>query len=138
MRNWQENPYKYMARSTVFVLPSLSEALPNVLTEAMASGCPVISANCSPGVREIIGEHNEYGLLAEPMTGIRHAADEPLDSGEESLLTLMRRVIDDKELREEYIRRGKERAEFFSVERRIKEYEEFIRGCVGVCCTLFI
>ena len=64
------------------------------------------------------------------MTGIRHAADEPLDSGEMSLLTLMRKVIDDKELREEYIRRGKERAEFFSVERRIKEYEEFIRECM--------
>ena len=65
------------------------------------------------------------------MTGIHRTVDEPLDSGEESLLTLMRKVIDDKELREEYIRRGKERAEFFSVGRRIKEYEEFIRGCVG-------
>lgn len=131
MRNWQENPYKYMARSTVFVLSSISEALPNVLTEAMASGCPVISANCSPGVCEIIGTRSEYGLLAEPMTGIRRAADEPLDSGEESLLTLMRKVIDDKELREEYIRRGKERAEFFALEKRVKEYEEFIRECVG-------
>ena len=43
----------------------------------------------------------------------------------------MRKVIDDKELREEYIRRGKERAEFFSVERRIKEYEGFIWECAG-------
>lgn len=98
----------------------------------MASGCPVISANCSSGVREIIGEHNEYGLLAEKMTGIRHAADEPLDSGEMSLFTLMRKVIGDKELREGYVRHRKERVEFFSVEWRLKEYEEFIReGCRG-------
>lgn len=57
-------------------------------------------------------------------------SDEPLDSGEMSLLTLMRTVIDDKELREEYIMRGKERAEFFSMERRIKEYEEVILDCI--------
>lgn len=64
---------------------------------------PNFKINCSAGIREIIGEHNECGLLVEPMTGIRHAVDEPLDFGEVSLLTLMRKVIEDKELREEYV-----------------------------------
>lgn len=125
---WQDNPYKYMARADVFVLSSLSESFGNVLVEAMASGCPVISADCSPGVHEIIGEHNEYGLLAEKMTGIRHAVSEPLDAGEQSLFVLMKRLLDDKELHAGLVQKGRERAEFFSLERRIKEYEDFLEA----------
>ena len=128
---WQDNPYKYMARADVFVLPSLSESFGNVLVEAMASGCPVISADCSPGVHEIIGEHNEYGLLAEKMSGVRHAVCEPLDAGEQSLLVLMKRLLDDNELHDELVRKGRERAEFFSLERRMKEYEEFLEAQIS-------
>ena len=33
--NFQENPYKYIMRSDIFILSSIYEGLPNVLLEAM-------------------------------------------------------------------------------------------------------
>jgi glycosyltransferase involved in cell wall biosynthesis len=48
-------------KSSLFVLPSLSEGHPKALIEAMSCGLPVIGAD-SPGIREII-QHNENGWL---------------------------------------------------------------------------
>src|SRR5690625_6259099 len=38
-----DNPYAYMAKADLFVLTSKWEGLANVLIEALACGCPVIS-----------------------------------------------------------------------------------------------
>lgn len=49
-----ENPYAYMSRASAFVLSSRWEALPTVLIEAMACGCPVIATDCPCGPAEIL------------------------------------------------------------------------------------
>lgn len=123
---WQENPFKYITKSTVFVQSSLTEALPNVLVEALACGCPVVAANCSSGIEEILGSDNTCGFIAEKMTGIRHTADEPLDSGEQSLLFYMKKILNDPDLRESMSKAGKERAELFDMEVGIRKYTELI------------
>ncbi len=56
------NPYAYMARAGVLVLSSSWEGLGNVLTEALACGCPVVSTDCPNGPREIL-EGGRYGTL---------------------------------------------------------------------------
>ena len=57
-----QNPYAYMARSTVFALSSAWEGLPTVLIEAMALGIPVVSTDCESGPSEILAQ-GQYGYL---------------------------------------------------------------------------
>lgn len=59
---FDENPYRYMARSAVFALSSRWEGLGMVLIEAMACGTPVVSTDCPNGPREIL-EDGRWGRL---------------------------------------------------------------------------
>lgn len=54
------NPYKYMHRSSCFVLSSLFEGLGNVVQEAMACEIPIISYDCLAGPRELIAPETAY------------------------------------------------------------------------------
>ena len=54
----------WMNASDLFVLPSLSEGLPNVVLEALSTGLPVIASNVG-GINEVITEEVN-GLLFKP------------------------------------------------------------------------
>lgn len=56
------NPYAYMARARLFALSSAWEGFGNVLVEALACGCPVVSTDCPHGPAEIL-ERGRYGRL---------------------------------------------------------------------------
>jgi glycosyltransferase involved in cell wall biosynthesis len=56
------NPFAYMARAGVFVLSSAWEGFGNVLVEALACGCPVVSTDCPSGPAEIL-DGGRYGAL---------------------------------------------------------------------------
>ena len=62
MPGFVDNPFAYMSKASVFVLSSLSEGFGNVLVEAMACGCPVVSTDCPGGPAEIL-ENGKYGSL---------------------------------------------------------------------------
>lgn len=70
---FQRNPYAWLARASLFVLSSAWEGSPNVLTEALALGVPVVATDCPSGPREILAG-GRYGKLvpvgdAEALTG---------------------------------------------------------------------
>lgn len=49
-----DNPYKYLARGSAFVLSSAWEGLPTVLIEALALKKPIVATNCDSGPYEIL------------------------------------------------------------------------------------
>ena len=57
-----ERPVDYMRRSDVFVFSSAWEGFGNVIVEALATGCPVVSTDCPSGPAEIL-DGGRYGML---------------------------------------------------------------------------
>jgi len=74
------NPHAYIARAAVFVLSSTWEGFANVVGEALASGCAVVSTDCPSGPAEIL-DRGRYGTLVPPrdVAGLAKAIAATLD-----------------------------------------------------------
>jgi len=117
---WQDNPYKYMASSSVFVLSSIYEGCPNALLEAMACGLPVISFDCPSGPAEILccdaGAKGDiikarYGVLVSP--------------GDETALALaIEGVLSDSGMMSAFSRAALGRSRQFDLPGIAKQYEK--------------
>ena len=60
------NVLDYIYNSSVFVLSSDYEGIPNSLLEAMAVGVPCVSTDCSPGGARLLIENKVNGILVQP------------------------------------------------------------------------
>jgi glycosyltransferase involved in cell wall biosynthesis len=122
---WVDNPYKYIAKSSLFVSSSLWEALPYSLVEALACGCPIISTDCKYGPREILAD-GRYGILIPEMDNMLYGASDPLTKEEELLAQKIVELIENDTLREKYRNLGKIRARDFDWEQSIEKYEKIL------------
>jgi glycosyltransferase involved in cell wall biosynthesis len=52
-------------QAALFVLPSRSEGIPNILIEAMMEEIPCVACDCSPGGARLLSDNGRYCLLAE-------------------------------------------------------------------------
>jgi glycosyltransferase involved in cell wall biosynthesis len=108
------NPYPYMKRAALFVMTSRFEGFGNVVAEALACGCSIVSTDCKSGPADIL-DNGKYGYLAK--------------TGD---------VFDVARLMEEALKHPlpveelKKRAAFFSERRAVKEYERLFDELKGV------
>lgn len=49
----RQNPYPFIKNASLLLLPSRTEALPNVVLEAIALGTSVVASKCTPALEEI-------------------------------------------------------------------------------------
>lgn len=56
------NPYKFLAKSDLFVISSIYEGFGNVIVEALALDIPVVSTDCPSGPAEIL-DNGRWGKL---------------------------------------------------------------------------
>jgi glycosyltransferase involved in cell wall biosynthesis len=104
------NPFAFLARASMLVVSSRYEGFCNVLLEALACGCPVVSTDCPVGPREIL-EGGRYGRLVpvgDPVAmaqAIRQTLEDPPD----------RAIL-------------RARAQEFSFSDSIARYEEMLTG----------
>lgn len=61
---YQTNPYKYISNCDLFVCASHSEGFSTAATEALIVGTPICTVEVS-GMKELLGENNEYGIVVE-------------------------------------------------------------------------
>lgn len=120
------NPFKYVSKSDVFVLSSNNEGLPNVIIEALAAGCPVVSTDCISGPREILApgtsleyqlendiEYAPYGILV------------PIKN-ESKMTQALKEILERENLRDEYRSKTLGRAQDFKSEISLGTYAELI------------
>ena len=106
---FQSNPWKFIARATVFLLTSRYEGFGNVLIEAMACGVPVV-ATASAGTRDIV-RHDVDGALVE-------------DHSPAAIAAALERVLTDAALRERFAASARAGAERFAAPKVAALYDD--------------
>lgn len=108
---YQMNPYKYMSKCDLFVCSSFSEGFSTATAEALIVGMPVCTTDVS-GMREMLGSHNEYGLITE--------------NNEEALYEGIRSLLSDPERMVHYREKAAERGKAFHTMSTVKAVEEML------------
>ncbi len=121
----QKNVCYFLTLSDCFVFSSNHEGFPNVLLEALACGLPVISTDCRSGPREILAPDTDFKKEAKGIEFAKYGILTPVGD-EEKMAEAMRIIYENRELRESYAKKAKERAKDFRVEKIIREWEDVL------------
>lgn len=108
----QSNPYKFLCKSDIFILPSLIEGLPMSIIEAMACKLPVIATRCKSGIEEILKD-GKYGILVD-------------SKNSSALAREMINLTKNPSLRKKYSELSSQRVQYFDINKIIKSWVKTI------------
>lgn len=103
--------YGLYAEALCFVMPSLYEGFGYPLVEAMTLGCPVATSDVS-SMKEVV---QDSGLLFDPLSI-------------ESISNALNKLIENDKLRNELIKKGRKRVDYFCLSRFANEFIEIINS----------
>lgn len=106
---YDENPYKYVANSDLFVCASFAEGFSTATTEALIVGTPVLTTLCA-GMKEMLGENNEYGVIVE--------------NNEDALYEGLKDILQNKEKLTYYKEQAKQRGAVFSTDKTVNAVQD--------------
>ena len=113
---YQTNPYKYVSKCDVFVCSSFAEGFSTAATEALIVGVPVCTVDVS-GMREMLGENNEYGLV--------------VNNSKDALLQGIKQLIDCPDLLAYYREQAKVRSKRFQTTETVQVVEQMLMEIGG-------
>jgi glycosyltransferase involved in cell wall biosynthesis len=113
---WVDDPVRFLARASVFVLSSRYEGFPVALLEAMAAGLAVASFDCDSGPREIV-RHEWDGLLVSPQD--RRALAGAID-----------RLLANSQLRQQLGQAAREVVDRFSCQQFAEQWNKILNDAV--------
>lgn len=108
---YQTNPYKYVSKCDLFVCASYAEGFSTAATEALIVGTPVCTVEVS-GMKEMLGENNEYGVVTE--------------NNEEALYQGIKELISTPEKLTHYKKQAEIRGKDFSKEKTVQAVERML------------
>ena len=137
---FQENPFSIIARSDVFVFPSLWEGFGYALEEAICCRVPCISTDFKYGAREIMhyrenempngiteAIYTDFGVLVPVCRNTVRAEENICLSAEEKIIAeAIIAVLRDEKYRQKIIEKNNSRLEEFSLEKMGKQWSEVI------------
>jgi glycosyltransferase involved in cell wall biosynthesis len=115
---WVDDPLEFAARGWAFVLPSDEEGFAQVLTEAMSTGCPVISTDAQGGGPHFVTENGRYGML--------------VPRGDRAGLAKAMELMLEPEIRARYAELGLQRADALSPTASANVLLDFLSGYLGL------
>ena len=105
-----ENPWAWIARAELFVLPSRWEGFPSVVAETLACAAPALVTACDFGPREVV-EHGRSGWVVPPDDVAAFGA---------AMDMLLRRP----DLTQQFRRNGPVRAASFDIDEMVEAYTD--------------
>lgn len=123
---FDNNPYKYLNQSDIFLFTSKFEGFPTVLIEALACNLPIISTDCPNGPREILDSIEDYDKQIKNDIKIgEYGILSPVDN-EELFTKAINIIINDVNLRTQYKLKTTLRANYFNKDSSIKMIENLM------------
>lgn len=135
---YTNNPYKYVSRADIFVMPSLYEGFPNALAEAICMGKPCIATDFPTGARELLCperiynkdkvcklELEEFGIIT-PLCSEKFFTDEPLEPEELELAYAMSKLLEDATMRQYYSNKSIERSKTLDISITVEKWLEYV------------